>query len=430
MKNNNDNKDIKFTGDPVAFDGVEGTRDPKTGKGRFDLIPEEVFEPLFDRVHKLETTEPYDINFAPDSILEDIANEKWLDAIIKMTILSYGSTTSVLEAFGQTTNPSTFFTGCWNMFLDLAIHFQKGAEHYGERNCQKGIPLWSFKDSAMRHAAQTFAGKTDEPHIISVIWNCWMAEWTVLHEQSVEKIGPYTVKVMETRTPEEIEAAKSEASMSETKDMEFPVALELIRKKGYIVIQPTSDLDVKALLNFISELLIKKRREFKKRMYTYDSNTPEYRIYNNEQLKLKNVINAIFAAYVDENEPGTAMVAKDKLEDMKPIIEELKNIAEEYNTPIITAQQKYYTIEEVKAIKKEVADRVATENLGRWLVDRNNLPLIFKMICTLDLFNELVKRIKSIDGPTMLMPEYRKLTIILNDAMLKYASSDDDKTEE
>ena len=43
----NDNKDIKFTGDPVAFDGVEGKRDPKTGKGRFDLIPTEVYYPLF-----------------------------------------------------------------------------------------------------------------------------------------------------------------------------------------------------------------------------------------------------------------------------------------------------------------------------------------------------------------------------------------------
>ena len=32
MNNNRDNKDIKFTGDPVAFDGVEGKRDPKTGK--------------------------------------------------------------------------------------------------------------------------------------------------------------------------------------------------------------------------------------------------------------------------------------------------------------------------------------------------------------------------------------------------------------
>ena len=180
MTNNNDNKNIKFTGDPVAFDGVEGKRDPKTGKGRFDLIPEEVFGPLFDRVHKLETTEPYTVNCTPASILNDIANENMLDAIIKITILKYYNTDSVIDAMCCQIEAGAFLECCWDMFLDLAIHFQKGAEHYGERNCQKGIPLWSFKDSAMRHAAQTFAGKTDEPHIISVIWNCWMAAWTVI----------------------------------------------------------------------------------------------------------------------------------------------------------------------------------------------------------------------------------------------------------
>lgn len=425
MMNNNDNKDIKFTGDPVAFDGVEGKRDPKTGKGRFDLIPEEVFEPLFDRVHKLETTEPYDINFAPDSILEDIANEKWLDAIIKMTILSYGSTTSVLEAFGQTTNPSTFFTGCWNMFLDLAIHFQKGAEHYGERNCQKGIPLWSFKDSAMRHAAQAFAGKTDEPHIISVIWNCWMAEWTILHEKTKEKIGPYTVKVLKARTPEEIESAKSAAATPELKAMKLQSALKEVREAGYVVIQPTADLDTNYLINFVLELFTKKRKALKTNMYKYPTWSPEYDVFYQEQKRLKSIINAIYAVSDD-----AAAKTKDDLEELRKFIDSLKKFAEEHEFPIVTAIQHFYTREEVEAIKKEVAERVGNENLGRWLADRSNLPHIFKMISTIDLFNELINRIKNIDGPTLYMPEYRKLTILLNDAILKHTPNDDNKTEE
>ena len=432
MNNNNDNKDIKFTGDPVAFDGVEGKRDPKTGKGRFDLIPEEVFEPLFDRVHKLETTEPYTVDCTPASILNDIANENMLDAIIKITILKYYNTDSAIDAMCRQIEAGAFLECCWDMFLDLAIHFQKGAEHYGERNCQNGIPLWSFKDSAMRHAAQTFAGKTDEPHIISVVWNCWMAEWTVLHEKTKEKIGPYTVKALKARTPEEIEAAKSaevtghwRSSMEE----QLPELKEFL-EAGFVVMKPTWAVDTDELIKSVSELLKKKRQALKTGMYNRTKGSPEYDVFDREQKRLKRIINAIYAVSDDAEEPGTPMVAKDMLEDMKPIIEELKNIAEEYNTPIITAHQKYYTIEEVKAIKKEVADRVATENLGRWLVDRSNLPLIFKMICTLDLFNELVKRIKNIDGPTILMPEYRKLTILLNDAMLKYASSNDDKSKE
>lgn len=169
--------EIKFTGDPVKFDGVEGRRDPKTGKGRFDLIPEEVYYPLFSKA-----THDWLLDCHPASILMLISDEKFIEAIIKMTVYSYATYNEHYAA-----SSSEFWNGVWPMLQDLAIHFQKGAEHYGERNCQKGIPLWSFKDSAMRHATQVFEGKTDEPHAISVIWNCWMAEWTVIQERKREK---------------------------------------------------------------------------------------------------------------------------------------------------------------------------------------------------------------------------------------------------
>lgn len=172
----NDNKDIKFTGDPVAFDGVEGKRDPKTGKGRFDLIPTEVYYPLFSKADH-----DWLLDCHPASILMSIANERFIEAIIKMTIYSYAEHNEHYAA-----SSSEFWHGVWPMLQDLAIHFQKDAEHYGERNWQKGIPLWLFKDSAMRHATQVFEGKTDEPHKISVIWNCWMAQWTVMQEKEKE----------------------------------------------------------------------------------------------------------------------------------------------------------------------------------------------------------------------------------------------------
>lgn len=171
------NKDIKFTGEPVKFDGVEGSRDPKVGKGRFDLIPTEVYYPLFSKADH-----DWLLDCHPASIMMSIANEKFIEAIIKMTIYSYAKHNEHYAA-----SSSEFWQGVWPMLQDLAIHFQKGAEHYGERNCQKGIPLWSFKDSAMRHATQVFEGKTDEPHAISVIWNCWMAAWTKIHENKSEE---------------------------------------------------------------------------------------------------------------------------------------------------------------------------------------------------------------------------------------------------
>lgn len=169
--------EIKFTGDPVKFDGVEGRRDPKTGKGRFDLIPEEVYPALFDRVNKLIGTVDFIIDCREENIFLYIANGSYIDAIICMTLLVYADDENTGHHFSLRKD---FYPAFWKMLRDLAIHFQKGAEHYGERNCQKGIPLWSFKDSAMRHATQVFSGLTDEPHAISVIWNCWMAAWTEL----------------------------------------------------------------------------------------------------------------------------------------------------------------------------------------------------------------------------------------------------------
>lgn len=173
-------KDIMFAGDPVAFDGVEGRRDSKIGKGRFDLIPEDVFEPLFERVTaSIESGEPIDVK--PMDIMLLISDNLFLEAIIRMIMYSYCPP----DVIDNNMAPVAYLERCmWVMLQDLAIHFQKGAEHYGERNCQKGIPLWSFKDSAMRHAAQSFAGEDDEPHKISVIWNCWLAAWTEMQSAS------------------------------------------------------------------------------------------------------------------------------------------------------------------------------------------------------------------------------------------------------
>ena len=41
----------------------------------------------------------------------------------------------------------------------LALHFKAGAKKYSERNWEKGIPISSFLDSAMRHISQFMLGK-------------------------------------------------------------------------------------------------------------------------------------------------------------------------------------------------------------------------------------------------------------------------------
>lgn len=369
MSINYDNKNIRFTGDPVAFDGVEGKRDPKTGKGRFDLIPTEVFYPLFAKADH-----DWLLDCHPASIMMSIANEKFIDAIIKMTIYAYAKHNEHYAA-----SSSEFWHGVWPMLQDLAIHFQKGAEHYGERNCQKGIPLWSFKDSAMRHATQVFEGKKDEPHSISVIWNCWLAAWTMI---------------------------KSNRTEGESDTTTFGLALKILRDR---------------------------RKEVEKELSDTSSDSPEFK-ENSYSLK------------------------KD-IDGLKEFINDLSEISNKLNIPVVTAQQTSYTREEVEAIKKETADKAIAdflrdrshENVDRIIkeigsgaiVDRlKTIPLAERQLfdkqfvdllstpegkdrarwfySPADLFNDLIERVEKKAGFGQDYRDYLPLLIELNTIYGKY----------
>lgn len=60
----------------------------------------------------------------------------------------------------------------------LAELYEAGADKYGDRNWEKGQPLSSTYDSAMRHMNRWAQGYEDEPHLIQAIWNL-IAIWVV-----------------------------------------------------------------------------------------------------------------------------------------------------------------------------------------------------------------------------------------------------------
>lgn len=74
----------------------------------------------------------------------------------------------------------------WEVVRALAIHYEKGCLKYGDRNWEKGIPVHSFLDSAMRHLAQVIDGCDDENHLIAAIWNLVCAYQTILRIQRGE----------------------------------------------------------------------------------------------------------------------------------------------------------------------------------------------------------------------------------------------------
>lgn len=63
----------------------------------------------------------------------------------------------------------------WEALVELSKHCEEGALKYGERNCEKGIPLHSLLDSALRHLAKYMMGMDDEPHLRAACWNCLFA---------------------------------------------------------------------------------------------------------------------------------------------------------------------------------------------------------------------------------------------------------------
>jgi len=57
------------------------------------------------------------------------------------------------------------------IFLSLAFRLEDGAEIYGPRNWEKGMPLSRFASAAFRHLIQAVYGMDDEDHWGGIIFN-------------------------------------------------------------------------------------------------------------------------------------------------------------------------------------------------------------------------------------------------------------------
>lgn len=70
------------------------------------------------------------------------------------------------------------FNDMYTAMLEVSKHYENGCEKYGERNWEKGIPLHSYIDSAVRHYFKFMRGDDDEPHNRAFLWNLLGAIWT------------------------------------------------------------------------------------------------------------------------------------------------------------------------------------------------------------------------------------------------------------
>ena len=82
----------------------------------------------------------------------------------------------------------------------VAVVSEIGADEHGSRNWEKGIPLSSFLDSAMRHARQAIAGETDEDHAARCAWN--MMAFVSTRERIKAGVLPADLDDLPKRAPE------------------------------------------------------------------------------------------------------------------------------------------------------------------------------------------------------------------------------------
>lgn len=156
-----DTPHIKDSGERREF-ASGAVRDIQKGKGRCDLLPLDVVE------HAIR-------DYSSSENCEDVADIIHLIHEFQMD----GCPDHLLECLAA-------FDGLgekWStIFLEVAKHYEEGADKYGEYNWQRGLPTQSYINSAIRHYLKWFRGDKDEPHDRAFVWNIMCCIWTCKHK--------------------------------------------------------------------------------------------------------------------------------------------------------------------------------------------------------------------------------------------------------
>ncbi len=141
-------------------------RDSREGKGRFDLMPLDVAAEIVAYDIRANQILSYIHAFKLTGDLRNLSK-----ALRFAADLMYGGSRAA-------------------MLLDVGKLFESGAEKYGERNWEKGIPISSYIDSGVRHFLKYLNGETDEAHDRAFVWNLMCAIWTLTNRPEMDD---YTV---------------------------------------------------------------------------------------------------------------------------------------------------------------------------------------------------------------------------------------------
>ncbi len=148
---------IKDSGNRRNF-RTGAVRDIDESKGRCDLMPLVEVNTLINRVRQ--------------PTKGDEAVLYYIDLFIRNNTES-----SLYDALGNFID--NHYNSISECLLELSVHYKNGAEKYSERNWEKGIPVHSFIDSAIRHYIKYMDDWDDENHKAAFVWNIMGALFTL-----------------------------------------------------------------------------------------------------------------------------------------------------------------------------------------------------------------------------------------------------------
>lgn len=151
-------------------------RDIEEGKGRFDLIPLKTIFKYTELLYKVEDTDDYESLSNILNMIINFRNSGNTDFLITSIYYFVNYLRDHDENYEGHEN--TYRNPYIIMISELAKHFEEGAKKYGERNWERGIPLHSYMNSALRHLFKYFDGWKDERHDRAFVWNIVCACWT------------------------------------------------------------------------------------------------------------------------------------------------------------------------------------------------------------------------------------------------------------
>jgi len=139
---------IKDSGHRRTFD-TGAVRDIQNGKGRADLLPVDI-----------------------------IGEHRGISTLVALDrFIHSGNIDSIWTAFELFA--VEVYGDAYTALLETSIHYEEGAQKYTERNWEKGIPVYCFIDSAVRHCLKYYRGDKDENHARAYCWNLLGALWTI-----------------------------------------------------------------------------------------------------------------------------------------------------------------------------------------------------------------------------------------------------------